>query len=318
MSEVKHRLRLLDLPFFETIEDLAALIRVDAGRLRLLSSHPEKFYRTYRISKRSGGWRKICSPSKELKAIQAWILRNVLDKLSPSQYATAYVSGKRLLDNVSPHANNRYFISMDIRNFFPSVTSFRVRAIFEALGYSMLAGSTLARLCCYFHGLPQGGVTSPALSNLVCLRLDRRLAGLAARRNIVFTRYADDITFSSNNRNALCRMLPITYKILISERFQPNEDKLRVMGPRVRCSITGLVKDASVGRFGIGRHKKCAMRAVMHNLLARHEASPDYTDEASIVGWLSFLQSVDGESYRQMTRYWKQQKDKWLCSVRPV
>ena len=311
MSEVAHRLCLLGLPIFDSIDELAALIRLDPARLRLLASMPERFYRTYRIAKRSGGWRAIRSPSKEIKAIQAWILRNILDKLSVSPYATGYVSGKGLLDNVSPHSSNRYFIAVDITNFFPSVSSLRVSGIFQALGYSQLASSTLTRLCSYFHGLPQGGVTSPALSNLVCLRLDRRLAGLSARRNVVFTRYADDLTFSSNNRNALCRMLPIICEILRTEDFKSNDDKLRIMGPRVRCSITGLVKNSSVPRFGIGRHKKVFMRSVMHNLLAKHHPSVDYPDETAIVGWLSFLKSVDPLSHEQMSRYWERLKAKW-------
>ena len=201
---------LLGFPSFDTVEELAARIHIDERRLATLTEVPERFYYRYRIPKRRGGWREIQSPSKDLKAVQAWILRNILDKLSSSPYATAYVKGRRLLDNVGPHMNNRYFLAVDIQDFFPSVRSSLVRKLFERIGYSKQAANILCRLCGYRIGLPQGGVTSPALSNLVCLRLDRRLAGLASRRNIVFTRYADDITFSTNNRNALPRLLPTT------------------------------------------------------------------------------------------------------------
>ena len=163
--------------------------------------------------------------------MQAWVLRRILDKLSTSPYTTAYVKGRRLSrQNVTPHISNRYFLSVDVRNFFPSVRSFEVRRLFDALGYSPLAADKLRRLCSYFRGLPQGAVTSPALSNLICLRLDRRLAGLCSRRNIVFTRYADDITFSTNNRNALPRLLPSVYRILRDEGFEPNQEKTRILG----------------------------------------------------------------------------------------
>ena len=311
MAKTPSSMRLLGFPTFNTVKELAALMRIDAGRLSILALWPERFYRRYRIPKRRGGWREIKSPSKELKAVQAWILRNILDRLSTSLYATAYVRGRGLLDNVNPHMSNRYFLSVDIRNFFPSVSSDRVHHLFGMLGYSKLAANKLTRLCSYFSGLPQGAVTSPALSNLICLRLDRRLAGLVSRRNIVFTRYADDITFSTNNRNTLPRLLPLVYRILRTEGFEPHQEKTRILGPRTRCLITGLVKSSSDPTFGIGRKKKTAMRAIIHNLIARGRAHPKYPTEASIEGWIRFLRSVDTASYDQMVRYFDAQKRKY-------
>src|SRR5271157_5030092 len=177
MSKTPASMHLLGFPTFNTVKGLAALMHIDERRLAILALRPERFYRRYRIPKRQGGWREIKSPNKELKAVQAWILRKILDKLSTSPYATAYVKGRRLLDNVSPHMSNRYFLSVDIRDFFPSVSSLRVHHLFKRMGYSKLAASKLGRLCSFFSGLPQGAVTSPALSNLICVSLDRRLAG---------------------------------------------------------------------------------------------------------------------------------------------
>jgi RNA-directed DNA polymerase len=311
MYKTPASMQLLGFPTFRSVRELAALIRIDARRLNLIVSRPERFYRKYRIPKRRGGWRLIHSPNKEMKAVQAWILRNILDKLSTSPYATAYVKGRGLLDNVSPHMSNRYFLSVDIRNFFPSVGSFRVRHLFETVGYSKLAANNLSRICSYFSRLPQGAVTSPTLSNLICLRLDRRLAGLVSRRNVVFTRYADDITLSTNNRNVLPRLLPLVYQILREEGFEPHQEKTRILGPRTRCAITGLVKNSSDPAFGVGKRKKTAMRAVIHNFLARGRAHPDYPSEASIEGWVQFLKNVDTASYTQMLRYWNAQKRKY-------
>jgi len=304
---------LLGLPSFDTVEELAALIHFDEGRLATLTEVPERFYRRYRIFKRPllRGSREIQSPSKELKAVQAWVLRNILDKLSTSSYATAYVRGRSLLDNVNPHMSNRYFLAVDIRDFFPSVNLSLVYDLFLRIGYSKQAANILCRLCSYKTGLPQGGVTSPALSNLVCLRLDRRLAGLASRRNVVFTRYADDITFSTNNRNVLPRLLPWVYRILRDTGFEPNQEKTRLLGPRTRCVITGLVKSSSDPIFGIGRRKKVSMRSVMHNFLARGIAHPDYSNEASIEGWIQFAKNVDPAAHEQMLRYWTTQKTKY-------
>jgi len=304
-------MQLLGFPTFRTVKELAALMHIDEGRLAILSLRPERFYRRYQIPKRHGGWREIQSPNKELKAVQAWILRKILDKLSTSPYATAYVKGRGLLDNVSPHVSNRYFLSVDIRDFFPSVSSLLVHRLFERMGYSKLAASKLGRLCSYFSGLPQGAVTSPALSNLICVSLDRRLAGLASHRNVVFTRYADDITFSTNNRNALPRLVPAVYKILRDEGYEPNHKKTRILGPRTRCVITGLVKNSSVPSFGIGRKKKTEMRAIMHNFLAQGRPHPKYPNKASIEGWLYFLRNVDPASYNQMLRYYRAQERKY-------
>ena len=305
-----NRLRLLGLPVFSSIDDLADLIHLDRDRLVILVLYSNRFYKTYNIPKKTGGNRRISQPSRELKAIQAWILRNILEKLSPSEHATAYLPGKNIFDNVSPHSGNRYFLSIDIAGFFPSIQRWRVEKLFELIGYSATASTILSNLCIYFGRLPQGGVTSPALSNLIVHKLDRRLAGLTSRRNIVFTRYADDLTFSTNNRTVLYRTLPTIYRIIRSEGFEPNLSKTRFLGPRKQCRITGLVKNSTEPRFGIGRFKKLRMRAIMHRLITGGGKDIDYPNEESINGWLNFLKGVDETSYHQMQKYWQDLKAK--------
>jgi retron-type reverse transcriptase len=312
MHEGHQRLRLLGLPVFETIGDLAAQLHIDPGRLTILTRYGERFYRTYRIPKRTGGWRQISQPSRELKGIQAWILRNIIDKLSPSPHATAYLPRKRLSDNVTPHSGNRYFLSVNLEEFFPSIPRRRIQRLFELIGYERHTAALMSSLCTFFRSLPQGGVTSPALSNLVALQMDRRISGLVSRRNIVFTRYADDMTFSSNNRVALIRALPSIKHILESEGFRINEPKTRFLGPRIQCRITGLVKDSSEPRFGIGRKKKTRMRAIMHNLITGKRRDPDYPSQEAIQGWLNFLKGVDEKSHSQMSKYWNQLRNKYF------
>jgi retron-type reverse transcriptase len=316
MFKEQQRLRLLGLPVFDNIEDLAALLHIDPGRLTILSTYAQRFYRSYRIRKRTGGWRQINQPCRELKAVQAWILRNILDKLSPSQHATAYLAGKRLSDNVTPHSGNRYFLSVDLEDFFPSIQSWKIQRLFELVGYAPHTAALLSNLCTYFRSLPQGGVTSPALSNLVALKMDRRVSGLVSRRNIVFTRYADDMTFSSNNRVALIKALPSIRHILRREGFNINEAKTRFLGPRSQCRITGLIKDSSEPRFGIGREKKIRMRAIMHNLISGRKTDSKYPSENAIEGWLNFLKGVDEKSHSQMLQYWNQLRKKY-SSIHP-
>ncbi len=279
-------------------------MHVDLRLLRKFCGGSQYFYRRYTIPKSNGESREILQPCRDLKALQAWILRNILDKLTPTPFATAYVKKKNLLHNVSPHSANRYFLCLDLEDFFPSISDGRVANIFRLIGYSWRASFFLSALCTCEGGLPQGAVTSPALSNLVAAKLDRRIAGFTSRRNIVFTRYADDITLSSNNPATLSKALPIIMRIIRNERFKVNVEKTRVVGPRRQCRITGLTKNTDEPRFGIGKRKKRQMRAIMHNLLVKGTTDRKYDSAESILGWLSFLKGVDRTSYEQMNRTW--------------
>lgn len=310
MENDREKLRLMGLPIFSNEGELAELIHVTPGLIRTIIISPERFYRRYNIPKSNGSLRKIRQPSRSLKGIQAWILRNILDKISATQYATAYIKGKNIFNNVYPHSNNRYFICLDLEDFFPSISMNRVLKKFLAMGYSDTASYILARLCTCDFNLPQGAITSPSLSNLVAAQLDRRIAGYTSKTNIVYTRYADDITLSSNNRDVLRRSLSRILKIIKAEHFNPNMSKLRVLGPGKRCSITGFVKHDMEGQFGIGQKKKRQMRTVMHHYIFGLNKDAKYASEASLNGWLNYLKDVDKESHKQMSSYWNRLKEK--------
>lgn len=297
-------LRLMGLPVFSNGSELASLVHVEPTLISAISRSSYRFYRRYTIAKPDGRLRDIREPRRDLKGIQAWILRNILDKLTASPYATAYMNGKKLVDNVSPHQSNRYFLSLDLEDFFPSISMRRVANVFLLIGYSRRASTLLARLCTCRGRVPQGAVTSPALSNLVAAKLDRRIAGYTAKRNIAYTRYSDDMTLSSNHHVLLYQSLPRILKIVKSEHFKPNMSKMRVLGPRRRCSITGLVKNNSEARFGIGKKKKREMRAAMHHYVFGLPRDAKYASESSLTGWLQYLRSVDEASFQQMTDYW--------------
>lgn len=310
MKSNNELLRLMNLPVFSDEKELASLMHIDLGRIKMLSKFSHRYYKKYRIPKSNGKFREIRQPRKDLKGIQAWILRNILDKLNPTPFATAYIKDENISDNVAPHCNNRYFILLDLEDFFSSISIRRVAKVFSLIGYSKKAASILAMLCTCNGSLPQGAVTSPSLSNLIAAKLDRRIAGYTSRRNITYTRYADDLTLSSNKDAVLCQSLPRILKIIKSEHFKLNMDKLRVLGPRKRCSITGLIKNNAEPKFGIGKKKKRQMRAVIHHFLFNLSKDNKYTNEASIMGWLNYLKSVDEGSFKQMNNYWNRLKQK--------
>jgi RNA-directed DNA polymerase len=302
-------LRLIDLPVFSNIDELAEIMHVTPGVLKKHSEQPSTSYNSFSILKSGGGHRLIQAPVRELKGIQAWILRNILDKLATSPYATAYIKDKSISDNAKPHQNNRFFICIDLEDFFPTISVQRVGKLFLRLGYSKRASAILAHLCTFEGRLPQGAVTSPSISNIIASKLDRRIAGYTSKRNIIFTRYADDITLSSNNRNLLHQSLSRVIKIIKTEHFRVNDAKLRILGPRTRVAITGLIKNSSEAKFSIGRTKKRHMRAVIHHHFLKNDKDSRYSTELSIIGWLSYLKSVDLESFEKLNQYFSKLKN---------
>lgn len=308
MSTTSPLQRQLGLPVIQSADDLARHLGISQSILIRYASVSTKYYKTYRIPKKSGGTRIINAPNRSLKGIQAWVLRNILDKISPSEHATAYRMGRNTLHNVKPHRDNSYCLCFDIEDFFPSVKIGRVCAFFRLFGYSQEVSRCLALLCTCRGSLPQGAVTSPALSNLVVGRLDARIAGYCRKRNIAYTRYADDICLSSNNRKTLFSSVPIVLLILSSEGFSENKSKRRYMGPSKRCQVTGLVRAIEQSRFGIGHYKLRQFRAVLHHFELGLPLSGDYLNIDSINGWMAHLKSVDGTRYWKLLDYWNKLK----------
>ena len=304
MKSKVNLLRTLQLPVFSTISELASAMHLSSKLVFLYSKFSSRYYFRYAIPKTHGGYRVIRQPNRTLKGLQAWVLRTILDRLPKSAQATAYIQGISLTQNVLPHQDNRFFLCMDLEDFFPSISIRRVASVFRQVGYSGRMAHVMGAICTCDGSLPQGGVTSPALSNLIAANLDRRIAGFADRRNVAYTRYADDITLSANDPKLLTTALSTVTEIITSEQFLPNNKKTRIMGPGRQCRITGLIKNEIDPKFGIGKKKKRRMRGIMNRIVTGRGSFSRYQDEASIVGWLNFLKSVDAEGYRQMKGYW--------------
>lgn len=300
-------LQMLGLPLIGSISDLAALTHLDSAELKrfFIYARLGSYYKIYSIQKRNGSRRIISQPGRRLKSVQVWILRNILDRLTPTLYATAFRPGCCIKQGVDPHIENRYFLCVDIENFFPSITKSRVMNVFSMIGYSKKACDILASLCTCQLTLPQGGVTSPALSNLVVSRIDRRIGGFSQKSNFVYTRYADDITISCNRPEQLPKAHSFIERIIQNEGFRLNTQKTRFLGPRKQCRLLGLVKNSSESKFSIGKKKKRIMRAAFFNAIYLGTFGDDYPSIESLNGWLSFVNSVDPETYEAFNRYRK-------------
>ncbi len=183
--------------------------------------------------------REITAPSRSLKIRQRWILKHILSKLRVSPYAHGFEEDRSILTNALVHVNHDYALCLDIEDFFPSIPRGLVIRVFRDAGYSNSAARGLSELCCYCGVLPQGAPTSPRLANLIFKEIDERLAALSAEYGAVYSRYADDLTFSADN--AVYPMLREISSLLRQKGFQLNQDKIRFFGPGQPKRITGLI-----------------------------------------------------------------------------
>lgn len=183
--------------------------------------------------------RTITAPSRKLKIRQRWILENILEKTPISDYAHGFVKGRSIVTNAEIHLSQKYMLNMDIEDFFPSIMQEIIVSIFKQFGYTEEVASELTKLCCFCGALPQGAVTSPYLSNLVCRSLDAELSEYANNLSCKYSRYADDITISGS--------IPLTFavkditSILNKYSFKVNNAKTRIIGERQVKRVTGLI-----------------------------------------------------------------------------
>lgn len=244
--------RLLEnsLPVIFDNEHLALLIGMKTRDLTFfLIPDSSCFYKTIKIPKQSGGLRKISIPVFDLKYIQRWILDVILSKMVPSIHAIGFRPGLSIVDNAKIHLDAEEVVCLDIEDFFPSISFSQVFRLFNYYGYTKQVSYTLAKLCTYDNSLPQGSPASPMISNIVCLRLDKRLSALAERFLGNYSRYADDITFSGPlNIN---KIIPFAINIINDEGFKVNAKKTRVAGRNQRQEITGLIINS--GKISVPR-----------------------------------------------------------------
>lgn len=228
------------LPVIFDTTHLALLIGIETRAFgKLFASIDEGCYRELRIPKKNGGERTLDIPSVDLKVIQRWILDNILSKMHVSQCAHGFVTGKSIVTNAVIHTGKECIINMDIEDFFPSVSFERVFRVFKYYGYTKELSYVMARLCTYKGYLPQGSPASPAITNILCLKLDKRLNQLAQTYHCSYSRYADDLTFSGNK--GIGSMISIVDQIISDEGFRINKGKTRIAYKHQRQEVTGLI-----------------------------------------------------------------------------
>jgi RNA-directed DNA polymerase len=236
-----------------TLEDVALLLEVSARDLRFYLYKANR-YRRFQIAKKSGGIRTIYSPDNALKIIQRklnQVLHAVYKGRAPVH---GFAKRKSILSNAKRHVGCKVLLNLDIADFFPSIHFGRVKGMFQGRPYSLPepAALALAQICCYDRSLPAGAPTSPVVANMVCARMDSQLKGLASRFQCTYTRYADDISFSttleefpvavasrdqSSSRWVVGDQLA---GVITDNGFTINVSKTRLYSPGMRFEVTGL------------------------------------------------------------------------------
>jgi len=193
------RLVALDLPPVISRDVLATIMGVNPGLIWSMERRPHKYYRYFPI-KKGVGVRHIFAPRVALKIIQKWLSYQFAKKYEAPPHVFGFVAGRSHLQAASVHCGANWVYSVDIRDFFPSITSDVLSSTLMELGYNDLSSDLIVKLCCLNDRLAQGAPTSPALSNLVFREMDGRLVEIAAHLGARLSRYADDIVFSGTQQ----------------------------------------------------------------------------------------------------------------------
>lgn len=311
-----------NLPFIYDTFQLAHFLGIRNKKMfKMVRKGCDDLYIIHTIKKKNGGERQLCSPYSDLKAVQYAILKGILEKIPVSKYATAYKRKTGIESNALPHIGKKYILKMDITDFFGSITFDQVySAAFNTRYFPKHIGVILTNFCCYNETLPQGAPTSPALSNIVMKNFDDNLGRWCEKHSISYTRYCDDITFSSDK--PMYNLYEKTVKMLDEMCFEVNEKKTHFVTSANRQCVTGLTVNQ---KLAVSKDYKRKLRQEIYYILkfgvkshiafnTKGFVTGDITDQArhllnSVMGKINYILSVEkGEG----NEYFKTAKEKLL------
>lgn len=313
--------RYMQLTSATTRPDLAKVLNVSSVFLTkvLYKIRPENLYETFEISKKSGGVRKIFAPKPELKELQSSLSTLLLDcidainhirKIDP-KLSHGFCRNKSIITNAKAHKGKALVLNTDIMNFFDSFNFGRVRGFFiknRNFNSNETIATTIAQIACYQNSLPQGSPCSPVISNLISHSMDIRLASLSKKYSLTYTRYADDLTFSTNKKNfpeeivvkelSKYKSGNLLRKEIINSGFEINESKTRLQFKDSRQDVTGLVVNQKVNtkrEYWRTERSKCHWLFTTGDIPDTDNSQPE-TIEVKIkrlYGRLSYIDSID-------------------------
>jgi RNA-directed DNA polymerase len=228
-----------NLPTIYDLKHLSFLTGYRDSYLQRAISRPQNFYRSFKIAKKNGHTREITEPLPGLKAIQYWILNNIIRLAPINKFNNAYSKGKSIITNAKYHTKQEMILNMDIEKYFDNIKYDVVLSFFTQLGYNNNVAEALTSLCTLKGSLPQGSPTSPLLSSLLTSNLDETLFAYSREWGLRYSRYADDITLSGSFHAGT--IISGVKTILNQFKFSTNNLKTRIKRQHQRQMVTGIV-----------------------------------------------------------------------------
>ncbi|MCY4406466.1 MAG: retron St85 family RNA-directed DNA polymerase [Rhodospirillaceae bacterium] len=287
------------------IESLQSQSGLSRSQLLYLADTASERYKIYTIAKRGGGRRRIAHPSRALKAVQRWISKVLILKFPVHGCATAYKKGASIRNNANLHVNSLFTLRMDFRNFFPSFREEGICRYLQTMNVSMnlaLSEEDISFVCSVVtrnEALTIGAPTSPAITNAIMFEFDSAVNAFAQARNLVFTRYADDVFISSrrpDGLNGVFEEVVRQARLLEFVRLSINRKKTAYLSRRNRRSITGLIVTPD-GKVSIGRNRKREIKSLIHRRLS---GEAEMEDLERIRGLLAFAWNVEPDFFRSL------------------
>lgn len=280
------------------LDEMAAELGLPPQAIRTIAKRASHLYKRYHIEKRSGGLREINHPARQLKALQRWLVLRVIGRLPVHECATAYSPSASIRRNASAHANSRFLLRMDFHEFFPSIQADAIASYLrsppaaETIGLNDADIELFCSLVCRHGRLTIGAPTSPGLSNAICFGLDSELSALGVRAKCAYTRYADDLFFSTTQPNVLRTVEQQVEAVLPTipwPRLSLNKQKTRHSSKKVCRRVTGVVITPN-GMLSLGREFKRRVRSLVFRF-----PTLDEDGRKNLQGLLGHAQGVEPE-----------------------
>jgi RNA-directed DNA polymerase len=315
-----------------SVQDVAFALNLDPAKFFYVIQNSENgsYYKKFEIPKKSGGVRQISRPLRGLALAQDRLSAVLTAHYKPKSFVKGYIKGESFFTNAKYHERQKWVLNLDIKDFFPSIHFGRVRGLFisQMFGFNQQVSTVLARIVTFENGLPQGASTSPIIANIIANNLDKQLIAIAAKERLRYTRYADDITFSSSQKtvpSALIKLWEpdkgnrqITLSSAVHDAFRQsnfaiNEDKVRIQFPYERQEVTGLIvnKKANVWRRDVSKLRMKIHAARKHGA---ESAAKIFIGESAdgekfwqhITGWLAYVRQIRGNDDPVVAKLCKQ------------
>jgi RNA-directed DNA polymerase len=269
-----------------TKAELAKLLLVSPLEIDNVIANRHRLYRCRQMPKSDRTFRVLRVPTGPLKLLQKKVKDHILDAVALLNCVHGGVAGRSVLTNARPHLRKPVVFTLDLKDFFPSVSVRTVQTIFEVLGFGREAADLLVQITAWDHQLPQGAPTSMGLANLAMTRADVRLKTLAQKQGFDYTRYVDDLALSGPWK--LLSFRNLVRRIVEDEGFRVNPNKLRTMHAGMRQTVAGVVVN---GKINLPREERKSIRIEA----LRFASTPVRfrKNHARIRGQLSWLLSVN-------------------------